>query len=253
MNTDHLTADSRKKATRLLVSVRNADEARIVIGNQRVSVIDLKEPHAGSLGCPSFEVASEFVELVQATGSNSRPLTSIALGEVVDSPTWPTIPDGDAKRLLSHFDFAKFGTSELGRHADWGRLWQSAFELVPENVTRVAVAYADWQQAVSPGPHEILEAAKLIAAEVLLVDTFHKDAGSLLDHFSIGEIVRLSQAAADYGVQLALAGSISIETASELFGVSDFLAFRGAVCSGGRQYAIDKEKLMKLTGPLVHR
>lgn len=242
----------RSLPTRLLVSVRSAEESSVVLANREVSVIDLKEPKFGSLGPPQFDVATEFSQRLDA--SHGRELlygTSIALGEAVDGAPWPQESAADAKSLLSRFDFAKFGLSGLAGDDDWVRSWRQAFSVVPESVTRVAVAYADWIIAGSPAPEEVLRAAPNVGAKILLIDTFDKTAGSLLDHLSRQQIESLTAKARESDLKIALAGSLSIRQADELFGMAHFLAVRGAVCGQGRDSQIDPSRLRQLTDAMA--
>ena len=67
----------------LLVSVRNAEEARLCL-QHGVDILDLKEPSAGALGVvPDFVI--EQVQLLATTvPAEKRPKLSFALGELVD-------------------------------------------------------------------------------------------------------------------------------------------------------------------------
>ena len=64
--------------TRLLVSVRSLDEARVAL-EAGVDLIDLKEPARGPLGAVDLEVVEAVSQFVA-----SRVPTSTALGELID-------------------------------------------------------------------------------------------------------------------------------------------------------------------------
>ncbi len=75
---------------RLLVSVRNSEEAAVALAAV-VDLIDVKEPRSGSLGAATVDVIDGVLRLV----NGHRPV-SVALGELVDSAAirainWPHI------------------------------------------------------------------------------------------------------------------------------------------------------------------
>jgi len=237
----------------VLVSVRNAEEARLLLASDVTEIVDLKEPLLGSLGCPGFSVAKEFSEQIEIF-RNSRLaqldagalVTSIALGEVWECPVWPGASADEAREVLKRFDFAKFGLSKKGNceHGNWVDRWKAAFDQVPENVSRVAVAYADWERADSPPPTEVVKSAAEVTASVLLVDTFDKGTG-LVDLMSTSEIASLVEVGREAGLKVALAGSLTIEQAISLRMTCDIVAVRGAICGQDRKSAIDPERLLE--------
>ena len=233
----------------VLISVKNSIEAQMVADFPGVSVVDLKNPLAGSLGCSDFSVAQEVADTLQANfeGGDSRH-SSIALGEVIDGNFWPNVHAEQRDSVLSKFSFAKMGLSGLAHQSDWPTRWQSAFQRVPKKVTRVAVAYADWELAEAPAPDEIIQAAPTIDAKILLVDTFCKSSGNLWTHLDLDQIKSISQRVRALGMQFVVAGSLSLQDCDSLVGVADLLAFRGAFCSGARTGCLD-EKLIAQSLP----
>jgi uncharacterized protein (UPF0264 family) len=95
----------------------------------------------------------------------------------------------------------------------------------------VAVAYADWQQAQAPPPEEVWEFVRDHDWPVFLLDTWMKNGRSLLDWLSLKEIHRLSHQCHQYGIRVALAGSLGVDQIRELLPLHpDIFAVRGAVC-----------------------
>ena len=205
-----------------------------------VSVIDLKEPASGALGCVLPKTANAIAETLPVDS-----LKSIALGEVVD---WPA-REFDAKnvdQILSRFSFAKMGLSRLGRVQNWQDQWEHCLSRLPSGVQRVAVAYADAALADSPSVEEVVDAAPGVGCTVLLVDTFNKENGSLFDILSVEDLKQTIQSARDKGLKVVLAGSLSEGTIAKAVSLEpDLVAVRGAVCESGRKSMIDKDRIEK--------
>jgi len=230
------------KNTGLLVSVRSAEEANIAVESGCVSIIDLKEPTNGSLGCVSIDIAGKILSHLPDSICKS-----IALGEVVDWPIWPTADLATRDEVLSQFHFAKAGLSGLANDIDWVQRWKACLSELPENVQRVAVAYADADRAGSPSVPSILRSAPEVGCSVLLIDTFCKDRGGLLDLYSIEALTQIVQAARANGLKVVLAGSLDLaSTETVRTAEPDFVAVRGAVCGQGRTSKIELNKVTKL-------
>lgn len=227
---------------KLLISIRDVAEAGIVREFENISIVDLKEPLAGSLGCVDFETACHIAQLMPPTQS-----TSIALGEAIDGLPWPPVPPKDRGELLSKFRYAKFGLAGLARFSDWVANWKIAFEAVPKTVQRVAVGYADAEEAAAPRLESIVEAAAEVGCQVLLLDTFRKQHGNLLDHVKIPRLKSLIATASDQGLSVGLAGSLDVKSLDVVRSLrADFLAVRGAVCSGDRTASVDRIRIAEL-------
>jgi uncharacterized protein (UPF0264 family) len=229
---------------RLLVSVRNANEADAALAGG-ADLIDVKEPKRGSLGPADEEVLTEVIAKVAAR----RPV-SAALGELLDS-FWkrPSIMPGLA--------YAKWGLAGFQRHAPLVWRWElthAVQQLVEFNseCQAVAVAYADWERAQAPPPNEVLTLAVQLRMGAFLIDTWEKDASTLLDWLSFAEVESLHKRCRDGGVPIALAGSLGVTEIETLLPLRpDWFAVRGAVCQGRRrQAAIDEGKVRQLAALL---
>ncbi len=227
------------KKTGLLVSVRNVNEAVIAHSTGCLSIIDLKEPDNGSLGCVSAETAEAICDAlpIQAT-------KSIALGEVSDCPLWPECDPQRRRDLLSRFRYAKIGLAGLAEVPDWIDKWRQAFDRVPASVQRVAVAYADSERAKSPTVISVIESARLVEATVLLLDTFQKDRGGLSDIIPPPDLLKITKQASQAGLTVVLAGSLSARDLPMIDSLAaDIVAVRGAVCRSNRSSLIDSAKI----------
>jgi uncharacterized protein (UPF0264 family) len=111
----------------------------------------------------------------------------------------------------------------------------------------VPVAYADWRSAHAPPPEEVLVLAAQLPGRLLLVDTFDKSGGTLLDHLPWELIEAFVSSASDSGVRLVLAGSLRLTDIERLVDLEPvYLGVRGAACIGGRAGAIDAARVKSL-------
>lgn len=227
MNAWNLPLDHRP---RLLVSVRNPEEARSAIEGG-ADIIDIKEPAHGSLGKADDEIIAEIVRSVREL-SPAIPI-SAALGELHESENVTTIP-----RLPKEIAFVKLGLSRMAHDGHWKDKWRTfrkRFELVnPHAPAWVIVAYADWQNAESPAPDELIEAAIPLDCGAVLVDTFLKDGRSLVDHLALSSLLEIQAAVHRRELPLALAGNLRTESLSQIRVMSpQIIAIRSAACGGG--------------------
>lgn len=210
---------SRQDTTppRLLVSVRNVEEAR-EIRRSPCAIVDVKEPANGPLGRANASVQQEVAEV--CSGS----IVSFALGEVAE---WCPEPVPAATYL-------KLGLAGLGGEPGWMERWlQVRNEVVTSAKARwVAVSYADHAKAVAPPPIEVLEAAIHTDCVVFLLDTFDKSADSLFDCLSVSELVQLRARAETAGILFAIAGQLRVHHAESIAEVRpDIVGIRGAACA----------------------
>jgi hypothetical protein len=221
----------------LLVSVRSAAEAAAALAGG-ASLIDVKEPRAGSLG----RAAAATVAAVVRTVAGRTPI-SAALGELRQDRE-PLSCEG--------LDYLKWGLAgcadwpvwraELAKWAGWLRKRGGRCRLV-------AVAYADWRRAQAPPPLEVCAVARELGCGAFLLDTWGKDGSTLLDWLPPGEIAALCHTV---GVPVALAGSLGIEQVQQLLSLQpDWFAVRGAVCRGGREGLVDVSRVRELVNLLA--
>jgi (5-formylfuran-3-yl)methyl phosphate synthase len=224
-----------QQTTGLLVSVRSAAEAGIALAGG-ADLIDVKEPRHGSLGAAEPAVWAAVAKAVAG-----RVPTSVALGELLDDFQLQRLPHA------AGMNFAKVGLSGCEGVPDWAERWMRAMRGLSAGVRPVAVAYADWKAARSPSAVEMLPVAAQLGAPYLLIDTFDKSSGRLLDHLSFDALAQLSDSAARRGIRLVLAGSLdecAIRRLAELRPA--YFAVRGAACKGARTQAITLARVKRL-------
>ncbi len=257
---------------RLLVSVRNAKEALMAVRGG-ADIIDVKEPSKGSLGRASLENLLAIADVLRQQQQHSDrvrtepvPL-SVALGEVQewsessslfgsDLPVGSTSFSNEANDEICPAisglqpSYMKLGLSQVaaaGRQGmgRWRNSWIDVRCRFSGDHEWVAVAYADHQRADAPTPDDVLEAALETNCSVLLIDTFVKDGTNLLDWLPVEEITSLRKATAAQGLQLALAGRVTLMDLPLLLPLQpDIIAVRGAVCELGERTAEVSELLV---------
>lgn len=230
---------------RLLVSVRSVDETEAALEGG-ADWIDLKEPLAGPLGAVEAKVARQVVHRV----AGSRPI-SAALGELID---WP---DSPARSLLDIEGIAvvKLGLAGCRDLENWKSLWQAAEKMARDSgKTLVAVAYADSRQARSPKPQEVIACVQATQGRYLLIDTFEKHTGSVLEHLSSGELQEILDLAKSASLQSVVAGSLAPGTLAQLPSEGiDLVAVRGAVCDGERTETICQKRVANFRKAVAKR
>ncbi len=262
---------------RLLVSVRNADEALMAVRGG-ADIVDVKEPSLGSLGRASLENLQAIARMLQdpavrVSGSQNEPIPlSIALGEVQEwnessslfageflsqlapstSPSsLSSQPSAALCEAISQLKprYMKLGLSQVAADGHGAQNWRNSWVDLRCRFSGdhdwVAVAYADYQRADSPALNDVLDAALETNCSVLLIDTFVKDGSNLLDWLPIETLASLRKATAAHGLQLALAGRVTMPDLHALLPLQpDIVAVRGAVCEAGKRTATVSEKLV---------
>ncbi len=221
--------------TRLLVSVRNLQEARDAIAGG-ASIIDVKEPSKGSLGAASPQCWRSIVQW-----ATNQVAVSIALGELIEADL------GDRIRQLPEVPFAKIGLSGCRPLDDWAQRWLAARHALPQSVSPVAVVYVDWKTAGAPPPEDVLTTGISLGCQTLLCDTDDKRHGGLLDWISVPQLEQLIAAARGNQMQIVLAGSVDSSNLHHVLAFApDYVAVRGAVCRGDRTATLCPDRVRQM-------
>jgi (5-formylfuran-3-yl)methyl phosphate synthase len=259
---------------RLLVSVRDASEAVCAIEGG-ADVVDFKEPERGPLGRADVDVMFAAIETMdrqrgrvrrggevppqsalpakdaERTGAGSldvqarvpdevalnRPLVlSAAMGEVT------AVKGPLPQRLPGSIRYLKLGLSGLRHSADWVGEWLRARSVIEQQaagvVEWVAVAYADAEAAGAPPVDEVVQAAAVTGCAGVLIDTFEKSGGRLLEHLNAPSLGDLARRAQSRQMFFAVAGRLQVGDLSALRDVSpDIIAVRSAACCGENRHA----------------
>ncbi len=145
---------------RLLVSIRNADEARLA-RSVGVDWIDLKNPGGGSLGAADeltcVAVAKELAHFSNPVHSAGC-VSSAAVGELRDSPL------ATARYLAQHFSLLKVGLSGMRERDGWSTaLVDFSRQLQFLGACLVPVIYADYELCSAPTPTQVIEVSEQMA------------------------------------------------------------------------------------------
>jgi (5-formylfuran-3-yl)methyl phosphate synthase len=217
----------------LLVSVRNADEARVALDGG-ADVIDVKEPGRGSLGAATAAVAADVAAVV-----GERVPISLALGELLE--------DRDTAVLNPAIAFAKIGLAGCQRHNDWPRRWRNVIAELPSTTRPVAVVYADWPSAAAPPPDAVLAEAIAVGCQAILIDTWDKSGGTSFDHWPAQQLARYCRRVRDAGIAIVLAGALRAgDFHLAITCRPNLIAVRGAACDGGRLGTISAQRVRDL-------
>ena len=228
---------------KLLVSVRDAPEVLAALAGG-ADWIDLKEPSAGPLAAVDVAVARE-----AAMALAGRRNLSAALGELRDWKSSVSV----GLLEIEEIRVVKLGLSGCAGLSDWQALLESASTTVASAGKQlVGVVYADWRQAEAPPPPEVLGLAASLGLRYLLVDTYGKQAGTVLNYLSPQELKHLFEAAKLRSMMTVLAGSVTQAELDQLpVEIVDLVAVRGAVCRGARTSAVDVKLVQDFRQTLV--
>jgi uncharacterized protein (UPF0264 family) len=229
---------------RLLVSVRDAEEARAALDGG-ADIIDAKDPTRGALGAVAPAVLRDVVRAV----GGARPV-SAALG---DATSEREVERAAREAASAGVAYVKVGLAAV-RDAERALTLVSAAvrgahgARVGGAKTRViAVAYADAARAESLPPAELVTIAARAGAAGVLVDTAFKNAGGLFAVASRRTVAAWVEAAHDARLQVALAGKLSREDLPLVAALGANIAgVRGAACEGGRTGRVTAERVAAL-------
>lgn len=227
---------------RLLVSVTDADEARVAV-EAGVDIVDVKNPAEGSLGAPVPGV----IERVRAVVPPERPV-SAAIGDLPSLPGTAALAAlGAARSGAGYVKVGLWGTTTTDEAA---AVLRAAREAVDGGAAVVAAAYADAER-VPAGPLQpgaVVDAARRAGVEGCLLDTAVKDGRGLFEWLAPDALEALVDEAHAAGLEIALAGALRAE---ELGAVrttgADIAGVRAAACRDGvRTAPLDAERIERL-------
>jgi len=224
-----------KSMPQLVISVRSADE--VLLADQAgVDVLDIKEPSRGSLGSADPDV---IVGILNRVRRDAR--VSVACGELAD---WRP---GLWSHLPAAVEFAKIGLAGCQGLVQWPAFWDQWRAELPTGTGAVMCCYADWQRARAPHPEEALCVAEQFGAEGILIDTWSKKHGALLDVAALPRLESLVDAIRRRGFWFALAGQLDATVVPTCCRLSpSYLAFRSAVCREDRTRSLDASRVRSL-------
>jgi uncharacterized protein (UPF0264 family) len=227
---------------RLLVSVTDADEARIAV-EAGVDIVDVKNPAEGSLGAPGPGVIGRVREVVPP----ERPV-SAAIGDLPNLPGTAALAAlGAARSGAAYVKVGLWGTSATDEAV---AVLRAVRDAIDGGAAVIAAAYADAERV--PGrplpPRDVVEAARRAGAGGCLLDTAVKDGRGLLEWLTPEALAALVEEAHAAGLEMALAGALRAEDLCVVQSIgADIAGVRSAACRDGRRTApLDAARIGRL-------
>lgn len=230
---------------RLLVSVRNVDEA-LLAASGGADFIDLKEPGQGALGGLPLAMIGAIVTALRA----GHPGLAI-------SATIGDVPMRDLAEILARvMAVAACGVDLVKVGIEGGA--QAGAAAGKSQASAVLSALAGCGHAVVPvfiadhGMHAALwQQALALPLAGVMIDTADKHAGSLFEVMSSPDLAALLAQARAAGRLCGLAGALRLPHLARLHALApDFAGFRSAVCDGDRSGALSPQRLAALVQAL---
>jgi uncharacterized protein (UPF0264 family) len=213
---------------KLLISVVNKAEALDSI-NGGADILDVKNPKEGSLGANFPRVIRQVKEV---TPKNLE--LSATLGDLPNLPGTASLAALGA--AVSGVDYVKAGLFGVKTSEEATALMTEVVRAVKEydsGLKTIASGYADFRTVGCVNPLELPMVAHNAGADGVLVDVKVKDGKTNLFSFLADEEFKeLVDAAHDYGLLAALAGSLDTQDIPRVHRLgADIIGVRGAVCA----------------------
>ena len=226
---------------KLLLSIVSVDEARKVL-KYKPDLIDIKNPVEGSLGAQFPWIIKDIVGACKDTGI----LCSATLGDLPFKPGTASLAAIGAASC--NVDYIKAGMHGAKTREEAMKMMLSirkSVRQIDRSILVVASGYADYKRFNGISYMELVKASKDASCDGVMVDTAIKDGKDLFDSTSLNEIKSFIDAAHDYGLFVALAGSIKIDHLETLATLNpDIIGIRGSVCEkGNRKDGISPRKV----------
>lgn len=200
--------------TGMLASVNSIAEAVLVL-NAKVDIIDLKQPERGALGALDTVLVSQIVNEIA-----KRCPVSATVGDLPMQPE--LIFNAVSAMATTGVDYIKIGFFPDG---DWFATVEKLAELTPQHAL-IAVLFADAEPNFA-----IIPALKQAGFTGVMLDTMHKQNGSLTQVMTKNDITQFVTLAKTHALLCGLAGSLRLNDIPTLMPYQvDYLGFRGALC-----------------------
>jgi (5-formylfuran-3-yl)methyl phosphate synthase len=227
---------------RLLVSVTDADEARLA-AEAGVDIVDVKNPAEGSLGAPGPGVIRRVREVVPP----ERPV-SAAIGDLPNLPgTAALAAVGAARSGAAYVKVGLWGTFATDEAV---AVLRAVRDAVDGEAAVIAASYADAERV--PGrplpPGDVVEAARRAGVGGCLLDTAVKDGRGLFEWLTPEALATLVSEGHAAGLEMALAGALRADDLSLVRATgADIAGVRAAACRDGLRTArLDPERIGRL-------
>jgi len=225
---------------KLLISPKNLEEAKTIVGMPDITYIDCKNPLEGSLGANFPWIIKGMKKLIPEGGSQ---LLSATIGD------FPHLPGSASLAALgavsSGADIVKVGLKGPKNEKQGIELMKNVVKAVKdynEKAQVVVAGYADRSRMqTSPTFLEIPTIASESGADIAMLDTHIKDGKGLFDFLNVDELIQFTKKAKDFNVDVALAGRLMEKDLQKIKQIEpDIIGVRSLVCEN-----FDRNKLIK--------
>ncbi|SJM95939.1 Response regulator receiver protein (fragment) [Crenothrix polyspora] len=201
--------------TKMLASVNSVEEALVVL-QENVDIIDLKQPALGALG--ALDIA--LVKAIVATINNRCPVSAT----IGDLPMQAQLIFNAVQTMAeTGVEYIKIG---FFPDNNWQTIIDKLSGLTQNNLALIAVLFADGQPDLS-----VIHALKNAGFTGVMLDTMDKKNGSLSQVMSKNTLQHFVHLAKNQQLLCGLAGSLTLQDIPDLLIYQpDYLGFRGALC-----------------------
>jgi uncharacterized protein (UPF0264 family) len=222
--------------TGMLASVNSVTEASIMLGTG-IDILDIKNPHEGALGALELNAVADIVQLV-----NGKVMTSATIGDV--QPDDPELLNTIVNMSKTGVDYVKVGLFDKSPSSYFINTISNAAK---KGIKLVIVLFAENYQGIE----SILPLMQSGIVGIML-DTKEKKGNNLCAILSNAQLYEFVETAKKLNLLSGLAGSLKFENIKPLLALkSDYLGFRGALCSeNDRIKSIDEEQVKKIRGAI---
>jgi len=230
--------------TRLLISVKNVEEALIALACG-VDIIDLKDPNVGALGALNIETSREILQKVHQFKALSHQqtlaLTSATVGE--GHATLNDLLNHIEARIKIGVDIIKISASSL--LSDTGSFVDTqlmTYISSSKQVKLIAVFFAEQSIDLTQ-----LEKLKHYGFYGAMIDTQNKQQ-NLLEICTLSTLQMFTQACQKNDLKSGLAGSLKPQYIENLATINpSYIGFRGGVCAEGvRKNGLMQDKVVNV-------
>ncbi len=221
--------------TQLLISIKNAQEAKLALASG-VDIIDLKDPNIGALGALDLATTKVIVDLV-----NGRAIVSATVGEQ-HSNLSELVTDIQTRADIG-VDIIKIAVSDLFQATDF---YDEIAKITKAEIKLVAVFFADEEVNLN-----LLPTLKNAGFYGTMLDTKKKQY-DLLQVQQQDNLRLFTQWCHNYQLKSGLAGSLQPQYIDFLMEINPtYIGFRGGICENScRESALNPSKVDEVVNML---
>lgn len=218
--------------SKMLASVNNLPEALQAL-TAGVDIIDLKQPAAGALGALDINTIKSIVKTLAGRCPVSATIGDLPMQADIIFRAVTAMTGTDV-------DYIKIGFFPSN---NWLTVIKSLQSLTATGRALIAVLFADTAPDLS-----VIPQLQQAGFKGIMLDTMHKQTGSLLQVMASAKIEAFVATAKQHGLLTGLAGSLRLEDIAKLSPLqADYLGFRGALClQQQRTQALDQHALQMI-------